>query len=215
MYQQHLIYLEPRELRRKNDSLELIVIFRDRNSFINWLSSSKVQEYWSVKFKNQLVTNPITTEELDVIIELDNIENCQCKASEFYILRGLSISSFDEELICGTCLKQIPYSRIPLDITIEEWQNYHQRFYLNWLASGFFGKDALGELTNYKNGKLNIEGERIRKQLAEYLEAPVYFNFFVEEPGENHSCPICGSQGSDSGLLRPSKICKDCNSIFD
>ncbi len=214
LYQQNLIYSEPRELRRTKESLELSVIFRDRDSFENWFLHSKVREYWGEKFENWLVKTPETLEEMDVIIEADRVENCECNTSDFYILQGRSLQ-FTDELTCGSCLKQVPYSRIPLDIKIEEWQNYHQRFYLNWLDSGIFEHDAYSELTNYSEGKLNKEGERIRAELSNHFKAPVYLSYFVEEPDSNHPCLICGEKGSDSGLKRPSKICKTCNTIFD
>lgn len=213
LYQQNLIYSEPRELRRANESLELSVVFRNRYSFKNWLSQSKVKEYWNEKFGTLLTEAPKTLEEVDVIVEVDKVENCECDTSNFYILQGRSLQ-FTDELTCGSCLKQVPYSRIPLDIKIEEWQNYHQRFYLNWLDSGIFEHDAYQELINYREGKLNKEGERIRAELSNYFKAPVYLRYFVEEPDDNHPCLICGENGSDSGLKRPSKICKTCNTIF-
>ena len=214
LYENNLIHSEPRELRRTNGSLELSVIFRDRDSFEKWLFHSKVREYWGEKFENWLVNTPETLEEMDVIIEVDRVENCECKTSDFYILQGRSLQ-FTDELTCGSCLKQVPYSRIPLDIRIEEWQNYHQRFYLNWLDSGIFEHDAYNELTDYREGRLNKEGERIRAELYNHFKVPVYLRYFIEEPYDNHPCLICGKKGSDSGLKRPSKICKTCNTIFD
>lgn len=214
LYQQNLIYSEPRELRRTNITLELSVIFRNRDAFSTWLSHSNVIEYWDKKFKTLLVKTPETLEEIDVIIEVDEVENCECDTSDFFILQGRSLQ-FTDELTCGSCLKQVQYSRVPLDIKIEEWQNYHQRFYLNWLDSGIFEQDAYNELTNYREGKLNKEGERIRFELSNHFKAPVYLSYFVEEPDDNHPCLICGEKGSDSGLKRPSKICKACNTIFD
>ncbi len=213
LYKQNLICAEPRELRRTGNSLELSVVFRSRDSFNNWLNDNKVQEYWKDKFESLLTNFPLTSEEIDVIVEVDKVENCQCEKSKFYILQGRSFQ-FTNELTCGSCLKQIPYSRIPVEIKIEEWQNYHERFYLNWLESGIFEQEALAELTKYAAGKLNIEAERIRIELSELFKSPVYINHFVVEPDENHACLICGAEGTNSGLERPSKICKNCNTIF-
>ena len=213
LYQLNHIYSEPRELRRTKKSLELLVIFRSIDSFKNWLSDPKILEYWSAKFKTLLTKDPQTKEEIDVIIEVDKVENCLCNTSEFYILYGRTLQ-FIDELTCGNCLKQIPYSKIPLAIELEAWQVYHQRYYLNWLESGIFEQSAYKELTNYTKGKLNLEGERIRTELSNHLKSPVFISYFVEEPDENLSCLICGDLGIDSGLKRPSKICKKCNTIF-
>ncbi|WP_215226687.1 DUF2310 family Zn-ribbon-containing protein [Echinicola shivajiensis] len=214
LYQNNLIFSEPRELRRFDNCLEFTVIFRSRDAFNNWISHPIVSEYWSTKFESLLVSFPSTIEETDVIIEVDKVENCDCKASKFYILQGRSLK-FMDELTCGSCLKQVPYSTLPREINIEEWQNYHQRFYLNWLESGVFEQDALAELTNFKESKLNKEGERIRRELTNFFKIPVYLNYFTVDPDEHHSCPICGDQGCESGLNRPRRLCKKCNTIFN
>ena len=214
LYHQRLIYGEPRELRKIDGNLELSVIFLDRNSFESWLDNPKVIENWSVFFSEFLKEKPLTFQESDVIIEIDQVQNCSCKNSDFYFLQGRSFQ-FISELICGNCLNNVPYSRVPLTIEIENWQEHYQRIYLNWLNSSFLESSAKRQLLNYKNGKLNLEGEKIRKQLAEFFERPVYLKFFTENPDEQLTCIICGSKGTKSGLRIPKKICKKCNTAFD
>lgn len=214
LYHQRLIYGEPRELRKVDGSLELTVIFLDRNSFENWLNNPKIIENWGEVFDSFLKEKPLTFQEQDVIIEIDKVQNCSCKKSDFYFLQGRTVQ-FISELICGNCLHNFSYSRIPLSIEVENWQEHYQRVYLNWLNSSFLENSAKRQLLNYKNGKLNLEGEKIRKQLAEFLEKPVYLKFFTENPDEQLTCIICGSKGIKSGLKRPKKICKKCNTAFD
>jgi hypothetical protein len=213
LYRQNLIYSEPRELRRNKTTLELTVIFRDNNSFKNWRKNAEIKEFWQKKFDNLLSDKPKTIKERDVIIELDNVKNCGCDNSDFYILQGRSLQ-FVDELTCSNCFGQISYSKVPFEIKLEDWQTKHERVYLNWLESGLFEKEAYKELTNYRKGKLNLEGEKIRKQLSDYFKLPVYISYFVEEPDDNHPCLVCGQRGSDSGLKRPNRICKTCNTIF-
>lgn len=213
LYKQNLIYSTPRELRRQCEVLELIVIFRDNNSFKNWYKNTEIRNNWLVTFDDLLTEKPKTVKERDVIIETDNIRNCVCKKSDFYILQGRSLQ-FIDELTCANCLGQISYSKVPLEIELEDWQTKYERVYLNWLESGLFEKEAFKELTNYKNGKLNLEGERIRKQLSDYFKLPVYMNYFVEEQDSNHTCLVCGQKGSESKLKFPNRICKTCNTIF-
>ncbi len=213
LYRQNLIFSEPRELRRNKNILELTVIFRDNSSYKNWIKNTEIKEFWRVKFDKLLAEKPKTLKERDVIIEVDNVKNCVCDKSDFYILQGRSLL-FIDELTCSNCLGQISYSKVPLEIHLEDWQTKHQRVYLNWLESGLFKKEAYKELVNYKKGKLNVEGEKIRKQLADYFKIPVYISYFVEVPDNNHSCFVCGQEGSNSGLKRPDKICRTCNTIF-
>ncbi len=213
LYSQNLVYSEPRELRRNKNVLELVVIFQDTKSFKNWTKNSQIKEYWTEKFNDLLSGMPQTIKEKDVIIEVDNVTNCNCSKSDFYILQGRSLR-FTDELTCNNCLGQVPYSKIPFTIEIEDWQSHHQRVYLNWLESGLFEKQAYKELTNYKKGKLNLKGEKIRQQLADYFKIPVYIIYFVEEPDDNQRCIICGQQGIKSGLKKPNRICKTCNTIF-
>jgi len=212
LYRENLIYSEPRELRKKLNVLELTVIFRDNNSFKNWHKNTEIKEFWSAKFDKMLTGRPKTLKERDVIIEADNVCNCVCEKSEFYILQGRAFE-FYNELLCGNCLENISYSKVPLDIKIEEWQTKHERVYSNWLESGLFEKEAFKELTNYKNGKLNKEGENIRKQLSEFFKIPVYINYFIEDSKNHNFCKICGQKGS-SILNGHMKYCKTCNTIF-
>ncbi len=214
LYHQRLIYGEPRELRKIGRKLELTVIFLDTNSFENWFNHPKITEYWNEKFETFLSKNPETIQEENVIIEIDKILNCECKTSDLYLLQGRTLQ-FTNELICGSCLKNVPYSRIPLSINIENWQNHYQRVYLNWLESSFLEGSALRQLKNHKTGKLNLAGEKIRQELSDYLKKPVYLNHFTEEPDIQLTCVICGSKGTKSGLTRPFKICKKCNTAFD
>ena len=214
LYRQNLIFSEPRNLRRNKDILELTVVFRDSISFKNWINNTEIKEYWNVKFNKLLVNNPKTIKERDVIIELDKVKNCTCDNTDFYILQGRTLK-FTDELTCNKCFGQFSYSKVPLEISLEDWQTKHERVYLNWLESSLFENEALKELTNYKKGKLNLEGEKIRKQLTDFFKIPVYISYFIEEPDDNHPCLVCGKQGSDSGLKRPNKICKTCNTIFD
>lgn len=213
LYRQNLIFSEPRELRRDKKKLELTVTFRDFTSFKNWDKNIEIEEFWSVKFDKLLSEKPRTLEERAVIIEVDNSKNCICSKSDFYILQGRSLQ-FIDELTCSNCFGQVPYSKIPLEIKLENWQVTHERVYLNWLEGGLFEKEARKELMNYKKGKLNLEGERIRKQLSEFFKIPVYINYFVEELDYNRTCLVCGQKGSDSGLKRLNSICKSCNTIF-
>jgi hypothetical protein len=213
LYRQNLIYAEPWELRKVGGTLELTVTFQDLVSFKSWESSPDVVKYWSEKFSTLLTSNPKTVQETDVIIEVDKVENCSCNSSAFYLLYGRSLQ-FTNELICGTCLGQIPYSRVPASIEIENWQRHYQRIYLNWLESSFFEKEAYKELTNYKKGKLNTEGKKLRKLLSEYFGIPVYINLFVDQPDAIHSCLLCSGKGVSSGLKSPSRICKNCNTAF-
>lgn len=213
LYQNNLIFPEPRELRRNNNILELTVIFRDESSFKNWTKNSYIVKYWGTKLQEQLIRKPKAIKEKDVILEINNCKNCSCDKSEFYILEGRSFQ-LNDELTCSNCLSQISYARVPLEIEIEKWQTNYQRVYLNWLESSFFEKVALKELTNYKKGRLNLEGEKVRKQLADYFKIPVYIGYFVEEPDLNQACLICGDPGTDSGLRRPNRICIACNTIF-
>ncbi len=159
LYRQNLIFSVPRELRRDKNILELIVIFRDKTSFKNWYKNAEIKEVWQVKFDNLLSEKPKTLKERDVITEVDKVKNCTCDKSDFYILQGRSLQ-FVDELTCSNCLGQISYSKVPLEIPIEDWQTKHERVYLNWLESGLFEKEAYKELVNYKKGKLNLEGEK-------------------------------------------------------
>ena len=213
LYRQNLIFLEPRELRRDKNTLELTVIFQDVQSFKNWQKNQEVQQVWNDKFDKQLAAKPKTLKERDVIIEADNVINCNCGKTKFLILQGRSFR-FTDELICNNCLNQVPYSKIPHNIQIEDWQRHYERVYLNWLDSGLFEKEAYKELTNYKYGKLNKQGETIRKLLSEFFKTPVYINYFIEETDAIQTCPVCGQKGVKSGLKKPNKICKSCNTIF-
>lgn len=214
LYHQRLIYGEPRELRKSGNRLELTVIFTERKSFENWLENEHIQKYCQEDFDGYLIENPLTIEEKNVIVEVDNVFNCSCKQTDFYFLKGRALQ-FTDELTCGNCFGQIPYSRIPLTIEIENWQTLYERVYANWLDSGIFEGSSLRQLTNYTKGILNKEGEKIRKQLAHFFGKPVYIEYFVEEPDENQTCVICGSQGEESGLNRPKRICRKCNTAFD
>lgn len=213
LYLRNLIFKEPRELRKKGTQLELTVIFRDLDSFKNWTSNEYINKYWSKKFDNLLIGKPKTIKEKNVIIEIDKTFNCSCDKSYFYILEGRALQ-FCDELTCNKCLGQVPYSKVAVDIKLEDWQTKHQRVYLNWLESGLFEKESYQELTNYKKGILNIEGEKIRSQLSKYFKIPVYISYFVEEPDVNFNCVVCGDNGIDSGLKSPNRICKKCNTIF-
>jgi hypothetical protein len=213
LYRQNLIFSEPRELRRNKNILELTIIFRDNSSYKNWIENTEIKEFWLGKFDKLLTEKPRTLKERDVIIEVDNIKNCVCDKSDFYILQGRSLQ-FIDELTCSNCFGQISYSKVPLEIHLEDWQTKHERVYSNWFESGLFEKEAYKELTNYKKGKLNLEGEKIRKQLSDFFKIPVYINYFNEKQDDNHHCLVCGQNGSESGLKRPNRICKTCNTIF-
>lgn len=213
LYRQNLIFSEPRELRRVKNTLELIAIFRDKGSFKNWHKNREIKSYWSDKFNEFLTKNPATIKERDLIIEVDDVRNCVCSKSDFYILQGRTFR-FVDELTCNKCLGQIPYSKVPVEIQLEDWQTKYERFYLNWLESGLFEKESYKELTNYTRGKLNLEGEKIRKQLSDYFQIPVYMRYFIDENTDNDTCILCGSKGSKSGLKLPGKICKKCHTIF-
>jgi len=161
-----------------------------------------------------LAEKPKTIKERDVIIEVDHVKNCVCEKPDFFILQGRSLQ-FIDELTCSNCFGQISYSKVPLEIKLEDWQTKYERVYSNWLESGLFEKEAFRELTNYKKGKLNLEGEKIRKQLSIFFKLPVYMSYFVGEQDGNCSCLVCGQQGVVSGLKRLNSICKTCNTIFE
>lgn len=211
LYHKNLIFDEPRELRRNGNRLELYVIFRDLYSYTHWIEILGT-EFFS-KIESNLSQSPITVEETNVIIEVDKIFNCNCQKNEFYILKGRTLH-FSDELICNNCLGQISYSKIPYEIEIEKWQSYYQRFYLNWLESGIFEVAALEELVNYNSGILNLEGEKIRNQLSDFFQLPVYIYLFSEEPTLDKHCLRCGSEGIESRLTYPSKICPNCFACF-
>ncbi len=214
LYQQRLIFGEPRELRKNNGKLELIVIFLDKKSFENWLTHSCVIEYWEKIFDKYLIEKPLTLQENDVIIKVEDIFNCSCETLDFLLLYGRRYG-FSNELNCSNCSGNISYSKVPLEIKIEQWQKHYQRIYRNWLDSGILEASALKQLKNYKNGKLNVEGQKIRKELSEHFKVEVYLEYFVEEPDIEKTCVICGDKGIDSGLKRPGKICKKCHTVFD
>ncbi len=214
LYHQRLIFDEPRELRKANGNLELTVNFVDTNSFDNWLKHPKVIEHWSEDFEKFLIGKPKTVEQKNVIVEIDKVFNCSCSDSKFFLLQGRAFG-FSPELTCGSCSGSVPYSRVPLSIKIEQWQTYHQRIYLNWLDSGILESSALRQLKNYKNGKLNLEGDKIRKELSEYFKKPVYMEYFVEETDIRKTCVICGGKGIKSELKRPKRLCKKCYTAFD
>lgn len=211
LYHKNLIFDEPRELRINYNQLELSIIFRDLYSFKHW---NKILDADNVsKISEKLLEAPLVIEEKNVIIEVDEIKNCNCQNTEFYILQGRSLQ-FSDELICNNCLGHISYSKIPLEIEIESWQRYYQRFYLNWLESGVFEKTALKELTSYKKSILNLEGEKIRKQLSNYFQLPVYFHLFSEESSKQNSCIRCENICIASNLLYPNRICSSCFACF-
>jgi Zn-ribbon-containing, possibly nucleic-acid-binding protein (DUF2310) len=214
MYHQRLIYGEPRELRKNTDKLELTVTFLDRKSFETWLENQFIKKYHGKDFNEFLTDKPQTIEETDVIIEVDSVLNCSCNEANFYFLKGRTYQ-FIGELVCGNCLRSFPYSRIPLSIKIEEWQTLYERVYANWMDSGIFEGSALRQLTNYTKGILNKEGEKIRKELTVFFGKPVYMEYFITEPDENKTCVICDDKGTKSGLRRPQRICKKCNTAFD
>ena len=216
LYHKGLIYGEPRELRKNKNILELIITFTSIYSYKNWLKDDFIKEYWLEKFESLLSEKPITIAEKDVIIEIDNITNCSCKDSEitFYLLEGRRFG-FLGGLTCGNCLGLIPNNKIPKSIKLEIWLSLHENVYSIWLASGVLEKWALKELLNYKKGRLNLEGEKIRKELSEYFKKPVYISYFIEEPDLEDLCLICGNKGKKSGLRRPNKICNNCFTAFD
>src|SRR5690606_20596032 len=84
LYRQNLIFSEPRELRRNKNTLELTVIFQDIQSFKNWKKNQEVQQVWNDKFNKYLETTVKTVRERDVIIEADNVINCNCGKTKFY-----------------------------------------------------------------------------------------------------------------------------------
>lgn len=211
LYHKNLIFDEPRELRISKNGLELVIIFRDLYSYNHW--KEIIDSEHLAKIKSNLSSAIETIEEKNVIVEIDKIKNCVCEKTEYHILRGRSLQ-FSDELICNNCLGQISYSKIPLEIAIEKWQNYHQRFYLNWLESGIFEASALDELLNYESSILNLEGEKIRKQLSDFFQLPVYLHLFSEEPTMDKHCLRCGSEGIESYLNYPSWLCPNCFACF-
>ncbi len=214
LYQQRLIFGEPRELRKVDGKLELTITFVDKHSFNNWLENPEIIGYWKKYFDEYLTDKPKTFQEEDVIFEVDTDFNCSCEDSKFFLLQG-RCHGFTNELTCGNCLGIIPYSRVPSSIEIEQWQRHHKRVYENWLGGWIFEGSALRQLKNYKKGKLNLEGEKIRKELSEYFKRPVYLEYFVDEPITHNTCVICGGKGIKSGLSSPKRICKKCNTAFD
>ncbi len=216
LYDWGLIYAEPRELRKNKDILEIVVTFTDNYASKNWLKNDLIKKYWFEKFETLLSSLPKTIAEKDVVIEVDNVVNCSCKDSEikFYLLNGRAFI-FNGGLTCGNCLGLIPDYKIPESIKLEKWLSLHENVYRIWLTSGVLEKWALKELTNYKKGKLNLEGERIRKELSEFFKKPVYISYFVDEPDSEDLCFICSDKGKKSGLKRPNKLCNNCFTAFD
>lgn len=213
LYTANLIFEQPQELRRSKEAIELSIIFRDIDSYENWLNHKTIVDLWSAKFNDLLSARPRTIQEAGVIIECDNVRNCVCSNSDFYILQGRSIQ-FNDELICNRCLAQVSYSKVPLEIELENWQRMHGRIYLNWLDSGLLEEEALLELLDYKDGKINKEGQRIRMQLADHFNIPVYLSYFVEDSIGLEQCPCCGMKGRDSGLSKYNRMCDSCDTVF-
>lgn len=213
LYRQGLIYGEPRELRRNEDELILIVIFSDQYAFDHWLENEAVVQYWRTKLQDLLQSEPVTKIERDVILEVDKVKNCNCEDSGFFLLSGRRML-FIGGLFCGDCLGIIPDYKIPRNIELEAWHNNYERVYSIWLASGTLEEWACEELSNYKNGALNLEGQRIRKALELYLKRPVFLEYFEEEPSLEPHCLICGFAGEESGLKRPNRVCLECRTAF-
>jgi hypothetical protein len=213
LYQERLIWNQPNEVRIVDNRLEFTVIFADIKSFENWLENEFIKKFYEKYFDEFLMEKPLTLQERDVYLELDKVFNCICEDSPFYLFYGRRYG-FTDELNCGNCLGNIPYSRIPHSIKVEQWQRNHERVYRNWLDSGILEGSAKRQLTNYSKGILNREGEKIRKELADFFGKPVYIDYFVNEPDLNRTCVICDGRGEESGLKSPSRICKECNTSF-
>jgi hypothetical protein len=214
LYQQNLIYDEPRELRRVGDNLELILTFRDNKSSKDWKQNKTIKKYYDEKFKALINGQPKTKLQRDVILEVDKVRLCDCKKSSCYFLQGRSLGIYDNELNCGDCLGQVSYSTLPIDIEIENWQRHHRRTYLNYIESDFLEKKALKELMNHDKGVLNKEGQKVRRQLATFFKKPVYYLYFATDESPDSLCPICKTKGKLTGHGRPYKICKKCDSAF-
>lgn len=214
LYNASLIYDSPRVMRLEGTTLELSVTFLDHNSFKNWQKNSMIKKYWEPEFLTLLTRKPETVVQNDVLLENMEVKLCICVKSNYYFLQGRRFGIFDTELTCGTCLGQVPYSKIPTEIGIESWQRQHGRIYMNYFESSFLEKSSLSMLTNYKNGKLAIEGLMIREKLSLFLNRPVYYHYFNPNENINAVCPICKGNGNKTGLCRPSRICKKCNSAF-
>lgn len=214
LYQQNLIYKEPRELRRVGDNLELVVTFRDNKSSKDWRKHKVIEKYYGEKFKTLISGKPKTKLQKDVILEVDKVRLCACKKSNSYFLQGRALGIYGNELNCGDCLGQISYSTLPINIEIENWQRHHGRTYLNYLESDFFEAKALKELKNYDKGILNKEGQEVRRQLSDYLKKPVYYMYFMTDESPDSLCPVCKTKGQLTGHGRPYKICKKCDSAF-
>ncbi len=215
LYQKGLICPEPRELRKDENILELIVTFSSVYTYKNWLKNAHVKKHWSEKFEFSLLGLPKTILEKDVIIEIDNVVNCSCKDSEiiFYLLSGRSYG-FIGGLTCGNCLGIIPNYKIPENIKLETWLSLYEKVYGIWLGSGILEKWAFKELSNYRKGKLNSEGEKVRKELSEFFKKPVYISYFAEDEEIDILCLICGSAGEHSSLKKPNKVCNNCFTTF-
>jgi len=119
LHSQNLIFKKPDELRKKGNVLELYVIFCDLHSFKNWTKNTYIQKYWSDKFDSFLEVPPKAVEEKNVVLEVDNIFNCTCDNSDFYILQGRTFE-FIDELTCNKCCGQISYSKVPIEIKLED-----------------------------------------------------------------------------------------------
>jgi Zn-ribbon-containing, possibly nucleic-acid-binding protein (DUF2310) len=213
LYQERLVWQQPNELRKIRNNLEFTVTFGDTKSFESWLENEFITKFYEKHFNEFLIKKPETIKEKDLILELDRVFNCSCESSIFYLFYGRRYG-FTGELNCGNCLGNIPYSKIPATIKIEQWQRHHERVYRNWLDSEFLEGSSTRQLTNYKKGILNKEGEKIRKELAEFFNTPVYIEYFVDQPPVNQTCVICDGEGTTSGLKSPNRICKKCNTSF-
>lgn len=214
LYNARLIYESPRVLRIDGNTLELTVTFYDHNSFENWQKHSMFKKYWESKFLTLLNRKPETVVQNDVLLENVEVKLCVCEKSNYYFLQGRTFGIFDSELTCANCLGQVPYSLIPNEIGIDSWQRQHGRIFMNYFESSFLEKSSLSMLTNYKNGKLAIEGQVIREKLSLFLKKPVYYHYFILDEDSNTVCPVCKGNGTKTGLGRPSRICKKCKSAF-
>ncbi len=66
LYQQNLIYEEPRELRRVGNNLELVVTFRDNKSSKDWRKHKPIEKYYGEKLKALINGQPKTKLQKDV-----------------------------------------------------------------------------------------------------------------------------------------------------
>ena len=174
--------------------LEIICTFVDRYTYENWLTSDFIIDIFQDKFKNNLIKMPYTKEFIDVISEIDNIKNCECKNTEYYYFEGRRLS-FDKGLICNVCKSQIPdYKFNNCNKCDTSWFDTFYRIYQLYLYEHDNELEKYTENMIYNpESELNKKGLKVAKEMSKYLKKPVYYiQSSLEE--EYLVCSTCGNK---------------------